>query len=154
MSFLRSQTNKMASIKSYLIIMNKVRIFCFVHTVGREVNHTSFLVYMLYLPHIEFAFRHLTDQASFLPVVQINMIATIAFAGPQNTTTVTEVVAIKAVIVDVLLVGLLNERSHSTRLSIQFQQSIGLMTTFIEGKGQRTAIAVPVGSGHMILMSE
>ena len=69
MSHFWRQADKMSSIKSYLIIMNEVWIFHFIHTVGRKIDNSGFFVHILYLTHIEFALRHLTNQPSFLSII-------------------------------------------------------------------------------------
>ena len=122
--------------------------------IGREVDDAGLLVDALDVAHVELATGHLTDELCLLAVVEIDVIAPVALAGPQDATPVGKVVAVEAVVVHILVVGFLDEGSHLAGQGIQLQQAVGLVTAFVEGEGEGLAVVVPLRGRDVVLLAE
>ena len=165
-AFLRGEADEVLAVEPYFIIMYEVGVLLLGGTlaavagaesrlaVGREVDDALLLVDMLDATHVVLAASDLPDELSLLAVVEVDVMIAVALAGPEDALSVLEVTALLAVVVDVLVVALLDERAHLSRHGRELEHAVGVVPSLVELEGDGLAVLVPSRHAHLILMLE
>ena len=153
-AFLRCEAHESLAVEFDFVIVNEVGVFVFVHAVGREIDHSFFFVNPLYLTYIPFAFGHLVDDLSLSPVVEVEVGVVVALAHPEDAFAVLEVVAEVSVVVHVLLAGLLDDGSYLARDGRHLEESVVVVSAFVELEGDTLVVLVPLWCIDMVLAVE
>src|SRR5690606_8293243 len=133
----------------------KIGVLVLVQATGRKIDLPVVLVHMQHFAYHPLALGKLFFHLAALPVIEVEMVPSIPFRGPEDLLAIIEVKPVLfAAVVDKGIAALIDKDLYSPAGRIHFDDLVGLVPPLVVLEGKGPAVLPPGHGGQSVLVIE